>query len=103
MYVEQFSMIDDKNKDLYVLEMLHCLENLTCEPPMEILYYSSKLFKNLYFYCGWESNLMPSNIEFYPQCTSCQSKTTANVAKQKQVIASDVVKKKQKPLVSDIT
>ena len=89
-------LIDDKNKDSCVLGMIHCRENLTCESPMEIPYYSSKLFKNLCFYCGRERNLMPSNIEFYPQCTSCQSKTRAKVAKRKQVVASDVVKKKQK-------
>ena len=90
--------IDDKNKDSYNLEMLHCRENLTCESPMEIPYYSSKLFKNLCFYCGRERNRIQSNIEFYPQCTSCQSKT-AKVAKGKQVVASVVVKKKQKTLV----
>ena len=37
---------------------------------------------------------MPINIDFYPQCTS-----RAKVAKRKQVVASDVVKKKQKTLV----
>ena len=79
--------IDDKNKDLYVSEMLHCWENLTYQSPMEIPYYSSKLFKNLCFYCGRERNLTLSNIEFHPQCTSCQSITRAKVAKQKQVVA----------------
>ena len=78
--------IDDKNKDSYVLEIVHCRENLTCESPMEIPNYSSKLFKSLWFYCWWAWNLMPSNIEFYPQCTSCQSKTRAKVAKRKQVV-----------------
>ena len=90
--------IDDKNKDSCNLEMLHCRENLTSESPMEIPYYSSKLFKNLCFYCGSERNLIQSNIEFYPQCTLCQSKT-AKVAKGKQVVASVVVKKKQKTVV----
>ena len=56
--------IDDKNKDLHVLEMLHCRENLTCESSTEIPYYCKKLFKNIRFYCGWERNLMLSNIEF---------------------------------------
>ena len=88
--------IDDKNKDSYVLEVLHCRENLICESPMAIPYYSSKLFKNLCFYCGRERNLMPTNIEFYPQCTSCQSKTKAQETKRKQVVTSDAVKKKQK-------
>ena len=87
---------DDKNKDSFVLGMIHCRENLTCESPMEIPYYSSKLFKNLCFYCVQERNLMPSNMEFYSQFTSCQPKTRAKVAKRKQVVASDVVKKKQK-------
>ena len=91
--------IDDENKDLYILEMLHCWEHLTCESPMKIPYYSSKLFKSLCFYCGRERNLMPSNIEFYPQCTSCQSKTRAKVDKRKQAVAPDIVKKKQKRLV----
>ena len=49
--------IDDKNKDSYNLEMLHCRENLTCESPMEIPHYSSKLFKNLCFYCGRQRNI----------------------------------------------
>ena len=88
--------IDDKSKDSYVLEMSHCRENAASESPVEIPYYSSKLFKNVCFYCGRERSLMPSNVEFYPQCTSCQSKTRANVAKRKQVVASDLVKKKQK-------
>ena len=44
--------IDDKDKDSNILEMLHCQENLTCESPMEIPYCSSRLFKNLCFYCG---------------------------------------------------
>ena len=91
--------IDDKNKDSYVSGMIHCRENLTCESPMEIPYYSSKLFENLWFYCVQERNLMPSNIEFYSQFTSCHSKTRAKVAKRKEVVASDVVKKKQKTLV----
>ena len=39
----------------------------------------------------------------FPQCTSCQSKTIAKMAKRKQVAASDVVKKKQETLLSDIT
>ena len=91
--------IVEKNKDSHILEMLHCRENLTCESPTEIPYYSSKLFKNLCFYCGRERNLMPSNIEFYPQCTSYQSKTKAKEAKRKQVVASYVAKKKQKTLV----
>ena len=78
--------------------MLLCKENLTCESPMEIIYYSSKSLKNLCFYCGRERNLMPSNIELYPQCTSCQSKI-AKVAERKQVVASDVFKKKHKTLV----
>ena len=43
--------IDDKKKDLRVLEMLHCWENVSYESPMEITYYSSKIFKNLCFYC----------------------------------------------------
>ena len=97
-YVEQFSMtsllmITIKTR---TLELSHCRENVTCESPMEIPYYSSKLFKNVCFYCGRERSLMPSNVEFYPQCISCQSKTRANVAKRKQVVASDLVKKKQK-------
>ena len=87
-------LTDDKSKDSYVLEMLHCRENLTYKSPMEIPYYSSKLFKNICFYCGQERNLMPSNIEFYPQSTTCQSKTRAKVAKWKQVVTSDVIKKK---------
>ena len=91
--------IDDKNKDSCVLEMLHCWENLTYESPMEISYYSMKIFKNLCFYCWREKNLMPSNTEFYPQCSSCQSKARAKVAKQKQVVTSYVVKKNQKALV----
>ena len=90
--------IDDKNKDSFILEMLDCRENLTCESPMEIPYYSSKLYENLCFYCGRERNLMRGNVEFYPQYTSCQSKTRAKVAKRKQVVASDVVKKKQETL-----
>ena len=44
--------------------------------------------------------ILPSNIEFYPQCTSCQSKTRPKVAKRKQVVTSDV-KKMQKTLVQD--
>ena len=91
--------IDDKNKNSYVLEMLHCRQNLACESPMGISYYSSKLFKNLWFNCGRERNLIPSNIEFYPECTSCQSKRRAKAIKRKQVVASDVAKKKQETLV----
>ena len=85
---------DDKNKDSCVLEMLHCWGNLTYESPKEIPYYSSKIFKNLCFYCWRERNLMPSNIEFYPQCSSCQSKTRTKVAKQKQVVTSDLKRSK---------
>ena len=79
--------------------MLHCWENVSYESPMEITCYSSKIFKNLCFNCWRERNLIPRNTEFYPQCTSCQSKARAKVAKKKQVVASDVVKKKQKTLV----
>ena len=31
-------LIDDKNKDLYVLKILHCQKNLTYESLMEIPY-----------------------------------------------------------------
>ena len=75
--------IDDKKKKTRVLEMLHCWENVSYESPMEITCYSSKIFKNLCFNCWRERNLIPRNTEFYPQCTSCQSKTRAKVAKKK--------------------
>ena len=42
--------------------------------------------------------ILASNIEYYQQCTSCHSVARAKVAKRKQVVASDVVKKKQETL-----
>ena len=81
--------VDERNKDSYVLEMMHCRENLSCESPIEIPYYSSKLFSNVCFHCGRASRLLPSNVEFYPQCMACQSKARAKVTKRKQVVCQN--------------
>ena len=93
--------IDERNRDTLILELLHCWENLTCTSPIEIPYYSCKIFLKICYHCGSNKRLLPSDPVFYPQCDHFQlKKERQKIAKWKQVVSSDLGKsKKQKTIV----
>ena len=89
--------IDERNRGTLILELLYCKENLSCTSPIEIPYYSSKIFPKICYHCGSSKRLLCSDPVFYPQCNRCQSKEQQRIAKWKQVVNSDLGKsKKQK-------
>ena len=58
--------IDERNRDTLILELLHCRENLSCMSPIEIPYYSCKIFLKICYHCGSNKRLLPSDPVFYP-------------------------------------
>ena len=49
--------IDERNRDTLILELLHCRENLSCTSPIEIPYYSCKIFPKICYHCGSNKSL----------------------------------------------
>ena len=88
-----------------IVECIHCFKPCVVYAKEKLSDARKKLMKSIvkdYFQyvCGtvFHDLLIDEKNKDYPQWTSFQSKIRAKVAKRKQVMASDVVKKKQKTL-----
>ncbi|PKK56703.1 hypothetical protein RhiirC2_799469 [Rhizophagus irregularis] len=63
---------DDSLKKLFSIVKVN--NTLTCNSPIEIPYYSSKLFKeSLYFNCGAECKEKNNYGEYFPYCEDCSA------------------------------
>ena len=48
--------------------------------------------------CGRSPGLLPNTPEFHPQCKRCEKVSHIKVAKQKQLVETDMLNKKQKKI-----
>ena len=85
-----------------IVECIHCFKPCVVYAKEKLSDARKRLMKSMLNYfqyvCGtvFHDLLIDEKNKDYPQWTSFQSKIRAKVAKRKQVMASDVVKKKQK-------
>ena len=91
-----FSEYDTEAEDC-ILYKVFVKANLSCGQKVEVSFYSCEIFKAVCIHCGCVDNF-PKEIEYYPQCTRCTNLECAKVPKRKrkQVVASDLSKKKKK-------
>lgn len=64
--------VEERNKSWLVSETLHCI--VSCASPMETQYYLSHIFPRICYYSGKGKMFSSSNVEYYPQCETCQTK-----------------------------
>ena len=76
------AQLQDSDLPDYLKEIVF-VRRLTCEEPVEKLYYSAK-FEDICIYCSGQVNPWSDQEPFYPQCVACQDKEKIPTSKKRK-------------------